>query len=99
VPMRIASWIFGAIRARAYSDKLRTLTSGISIPAYVVTALVWAVQVRSGILYPLFDAGNLHNSWGGPTLAGAWAAHFALGIGVLLVISFPFALWRARRGS
>ncbi len=34
---------------------------------------------RSGILYPVFDAANLRNSWGGPTLAGAWVTHFARG--------------------
>ena len=44
---------------------------------------------RSGILYPVFDAANLRNSWGGPTLAGAWVTHFALGTGILLVVYFP----------
>ncbi|WP_067563567.1 hypothetical protein [Nocardia acidivorans] len=43
-------------------------------------ALVAAVR---GVAYPLIAAHDYRNSWGGPTLAGAWAVHAALGVGLL----------------
>jgi len=43
-----------------------------------------------------FDSANLNNSWGGPTLAGAWAVHLALGVALLLAVALPFALWQRR---
>ncbi|MEU2503616.1 hypothetical protein ABZ621_02785 [Streptomyces sp. NPDC007863] len=39
--------------------------------------------VLRGVLYPLVESGPYDHSWGGPTLAGAWAAHF--------LVSLPFA--------
>jgi len=36
-----------------------------------------------GVAYGLVDHGPYDHSWGGPTMAGAWAAHFA--------IALPFA--------
>ena len=99
VPTRVAAWILGGLGATTCSGKLCNPTSGVPLAAYVVTAIVWVLQIRSGILYPVFDASNLRNSWGGPSLAGAWVTHFALGTGILLVVSFPFALWREQRES
>ena len=99
VPTRVAAWFLGGLGATTCSGRLRNLTSGIPVTAYVVTAIVWVVQIPGGSLYPVFDASNLRNSWGGPTLAGAWVTHFALGMGILLVVSFPFALWQERRDS
>jgi hypothetical protein len=99
LPMRLAAWIVRWLGATATPGKLRNLTSGIPVAAYVVTGIVWVLQIRSGILYPVFDAGNLRNSWGGPTLAGAWVTHFALGLAILLVVSFPFALWKTTRAK
>ncbi|NBE81105.1 hypothetical protein [Micromonospora rubida] len=40
--------------------------------------------VARGALYGFVEPGPFDNSWGGPTLAGAWLAHFLIGI--------PFAL-------
>lgn len=40
--------------------------------------------VLRGVLYPLVDRGPYDHSWGGPTVGGAWLAHF--------VIALPFAL-------
>lgn len=97
VPARVTAWVFGGLGATTYPSKLRNVTMSIPVVAYVMTAFVWAIEIYSGILYPVFDDGNLRNSWGGPTLAGAWITHVAVGIGALLVISFPFALWRAKR--
>lgn len=33
-----------------------------------------------GVLYGLVDGGPYDTSWGGPTRAGAWLAHFAVGL-------------------
>ena len=37
-----------------------------------------------GVLYPLVAADDYENSWGGPTLAGAWAVHALLGLGAYI---------------
>lgn len=97
VPTRIAAWILGGLGRTARSGKLRNLTSGIPVAAYAVTAIVWVGQIPTGTLYPVFDADDLRHSWGGPTLAGAWATHLALWMGILLFVSFPFALSRQHR--
>ncbi len=62
--------------------------------AYVATGLVWLPMLPNGIFYPVFDSANLDHSWGGPTLAGAWAAHLGIGAGLLMAVALPFALWR-----
>jgi hypothetical protein len=36
--------------------------------------------VLRGVFYGLVDRGPYNNSWGGPTLAGAWSAHFLVGV-------------------
>jgi hypothetical protein len=97
LPLRIAAWAAGGLGANRSASRLRTLTAGVPIAAYIVTGVVWFFLLHSGIFYPVFDAGDLQNSWGGPSLVGAWAVHLALALGLLLVVAFPFALWRARR--
>jgi thiosulfate reductase cytochrome b subunit len=96
LPVRIASWIAAAAGATAAATRLRALTQGIPVAAYVVTGLVWLPLVPNGILYPIFDSANLNHSWGGPTLAGAWAVHLAFGLALLLAVALPFALWQRR---
>lgn len=39
-----------------------------------------ALCVARGLFYGLVDRGPYDQSWGGPTLAGAWAAHFAISL-------------------
>jgi ABC-type lipoprotein export system ATPase subunit len=97
LPLRITAWAAGGLGADRSATQLRALTAGVPIAAYVVTGVVWFFLLHSGIFYPVFDAGNLQNSWGGPTLAGAWVVHLALALALLLVVAVPFALWRARR--
>ena len=41
--------------------------------------------VLRGVFYGLVDRGPYDNSWGGPTRAGAWAAHFAVGVPLLVL--------------
>lgn len=94
LPLRIAAWAAGGLGADRSATRLRALTAGVPIAAYAVTGVVWFFVLHSGIFYPVFDAGDLQNSWGGPTLVGAWVVHLALALGLLLVVAFPFALWR-----
>jgi hypothetical protein len=94
LPLLIASWIAKAVGARATADRLRKLTMGVPVAAYVVTGVVWAILLPNGLLYPIFDSANLERSWGGPTLGGAWAVHLTLCLALLLVVAMPFALWK-----
>ena len=47
--------------------------------------------VLRGVLYPLVDRGPYDHSWGGPSVGGAWLAHF--GVGVPLAVAGVGALW------
>ncbi|WP_433264838.1 hypothetical protein ACQPWR_30925 [Micromonospora vinacea] len=38
------------------------------------------LMVLRGVLYGVVDPGPYDNSWGGPTRAGAWLAHFLVGL-------------------
>jgi hypothetical protein len=97
LPARVASWIARALGADRVATRLRDLTSDVQIAAYVVTGLIWVPLVAIGVCYPATDAGNLQNSWGGPTLVGAWLTHLAGYVGVLLAVSSPFALRKRTR--
>jgi hypothetical protein len=63
--------------------------------SFALMGPAWAVFLARGVLYPVFGADNLDRSWGGPTLAGAWAAHFIQGPPLLLVITL--VLWPVSR--
>jgi len=63
--------------------------------SFALMGPAWAVFVTRGVLYPVFGADHLDRSWGGPTLAGAWAAHFIQGPPLLLVITL--VLWPVSR--
>ncbi len=97
LPLRITAWAARGLGAGRSATQLRAVTAGVPIAAYVVTGAAWFFLLHSGIFYPLFDAGDLQGSWGGPTLVGAWAVHLALASGFLLIVAFPFALWGAGR--
>jgi len=55
------------------------LSAGAGVVAWFLTLLAGLVLVR-GLAYPLVAANAYETSWGGPTLAGAWAVHAALGL-------------------
>ncbi|MEU8211130.1 hypothetical protein AB0B85_18275 [Micromonospora sp. NPDC049044] len=38
------------------------------------------LMVLRGVLYGIVDSGPYDNSWGGPSRAGAWLAHFLVGL-------------------
>ncbi|UFS98570.1 hypothetical protein [Nocardia huaxiensis] len=60
------------------------LAAAVGLVAWLVVFLATIAFVR-GVAYPLFGADGYEHSWGGPTLAGAWAVHAALGVGLLPV--------------
>ncbi|WP_459959488.1 sensor domain-containing protein [Nocardia sp. IFM 10818] len=70
----------GVVRAVAHS----LLSAAVGVVAWFVVFLAGIAAVR-GIFYPLVAASGYENAWGGPTLAGAWAVHAALGVGLLPV--------------
>ncbi|MET8120183.1 hypothetical protein [Micromonospora sp. NPDC005189] len=41
---------------------------------------VQVLLVLRGVLYGVVDRGPYDDSWGGPTMAGAWLAHFLVGL-------------------
>jgi hypothetical protein len=47
--------------------------------------------VLRGVFYPLVDRGPYDHSWGGPSVGGAWLAHF--GVGVPLAVAGVGVLW------
>lgn len=47
--------------------------------AALVPLGIEALYLVRGVLYGLFDHGPYTDSWGGPTMAGAWLAHFLVG--------------------
>lgn len=55
------------------------LSGGAGLLGWFLAMLSVLVLVR-GLAYPLVGADGYENAWGGPTLAGAWAVHAALGV-------------------
>jgi hypothetical protein len=95
VPAQGLAWVAERVGASDKGRRIKTWLDGIPPGAYLLTALLWALVIWRGVLYPAFDgAKNLRSSWGGPTLAGAWAVHLAIVIGALFVVSLLIALTR-----
>lgn len=69
---------FSATRSVTHS----VLSGAVGLLALFLAFLAGIAAFR-GICYPLVAGDDLESSWGGPTLAGAWATHAALGIGLL----------------
>ena len=76
---------------------LRCRLAGLpfELVSFALLAPAWAVFIARGLLYPIFGADNLEQSWGGPSLVGAWLAHFIQGPPLLLVITV--ILWPVRK--
>ncbi|MFH8568297.1 hypothetical protein [Streptomyces sp. NPDC017993] len=74
-----------------FADALSALPAvGLGLVAWFIV-LISAQAAVNGALYPLVDAHDYRHSWGGPTLAGAWAAHAALAVPVVVA-----AVWLLR---
>ncbi|WP_194813603.1 hypothetical protein [Nocardia sp. XZ_19_385] len=90
VPRRLLGVRFdpqpSALRAAAHT----LLSGGMGLLAWFLLFLATVAAVR-GIAYPLLTGDDYENSWGGPTLGGAWAVHAALGIGLLPVWAIGLA--------
>lgn len=84
--------IVTAAGATARAPLWRTIVAGllgilVGLVAWFV-ALLGALAVMRGPLYGLVDRGPYDDSWGGPSLAGAWLVH------ALVALPFiPIALW------
>jgi hypothetical protein len=72
-----------------------------------VTALVplgvELLMVLRGVLYGIVDPGPYTHSWGGPTRAGAWLAHFLVGLpmaaaGLVALVGIAAVHQRLTRG-
>jgi len=92
-PARAVALAADAAGAGGRADRIKGRLEGVSGLAYILTTLLWVLVLWRGILYPVFGgAKDLAASWGGPTLAGAWAAHLGLTVAALFVVSFVLAL-------
>jgi hypothetical protein len=62
------------------------LSLPLNLASLALVAYLW-VLVVANLAYPLRPGtmDSYQHSWGGPTLAGAWAVHAAFGLGFLLV--------------
>ena len=74
---------------------VRHLLLGLPVDAvaFAVAGYLWLL-LPMNLLYPLrlavFDE-SARDSWGGPTLAGAWAVHALGGVAVFVVAGLPIA--------
>ncbi len=84
----------GPLRTVAHS----LLSGAVGLLTWFAMFLACVGAVR-GALYPLIAGNDLEHSWGGPGLAGAWAVHAALGIGLLplwLLLTAAFGMIQLR---
>ncbi|WP_245914972.1 hypothetical protein [Nocardia fluminea] len=68
------------------------LSGGVGLVGWFLAMLSVLVLVR-GLAYPLVAADGYETSWGGPTLAGAWLVHAALGAVIAPVLIAMIALF------
>jgi hypothetical protein len=71
-------------RGRRREVLIGMLGVGLGVWAWFVAFLV-AVGFARGPLYGLVVPGPYDDAWGGPSLAGAWAVHAAVWVGVAVV--------------
>ncbi len=53
----------------------------VGLVGWVLLAVI-GLMIARGALYGLVDGGPYDDSWGGPSRAGAWLAHFAISVPV-----------------
>ncbi|NUR74413.1 MAG: hypothetical protein HOU81_26685 [Hamadaea sp.] len=73
-------------------------TTAVGVLALVPIAMI-ALLVARGAFYGLVDRGPYDNSWGGPSLAGAWTAHFLISLPFIALGVFALAGLRRLRRS
>ncbi|MEU8813699.1 hypothetical protein [Actinoplanes sp. NPDC048796] len=84
LPRSVAAVVTGRPRGRAAAFGYGVLSVLLGVAALVPLG-VELLGVLRGLLYGLVDHGPYDNSWGGPTRAGAWLTHFAVGIPITAV--------------
>ncbi len=72
-------------RGRVVIHSLASLP--LNLVAFALVAEAWSLFVFRGFLYPVFADGHLEDSWGGPTLAGAWLVHWLLGLPLVAAVA------------
>ncbi|MFJ9950353.1 hypothetical protein [Kitasatospora sp. NPDC091207] len=83
---------------------VRSLVHGVlAVPlqlfAALLTGVLWGDFLARGLCYPLAEWGqDVSKAWGGPTMAGAWAAHFAVGLLTLAILLPVVRLLTAGQG-
>jgi len=95
--LRIAEPASGGAAARTIVHAVLSLP--ISLVSLALAAYLWSGVVLN-LAYPLRPGtmDSYQHSWGGPTLAGAWAVHAAGGLAILWVVPWivsPPAAWTA----
>jgi hypothetical protein len=81
----------GGTAAEHRVTRFLVLALPLNLGAFVPAAYLWLVLVLN-IGYPLrgdTTPQSLRESWGGPTLAGAWALHAVGGALVFLLVGLP----------
>ena len=99
LPAAILATLLRSTNRSSVRGTLRQWKAGVPTLALVVTAPLWLIVVLRGLLYPAIASDHLENSWGGPTLVGAWVVHLMIGVGMLLAASFLLAMWRTPVGG
>jgi hypothetical protein len=88
---RLAGLAVSAAPARGRLTSHLVLSLPIDVVAFAVAAYVWLL-LPMNLLYPVrlavYDESPV-GSWGGPTMAGAWAVHAAGGLLVFVVLGLP----------
>ena len=93
VPVAEATRAAGGETRRVLRYSLACLPADLL--SFALLGPAWAVFITRGVLYPVFGADHLERSWGGPSLAGAWAAHFIQGPPLLFAVTL--VLWPVNR--
>jgi Putative sensor len=73
----------------------RVLAHGLlSLPlnaaVLALTVYLWSIVVLN-VAFPVRGTSDLDDSWGGPSLAGAWAVHGVAGLALLFVVPWIIA--------
>lgn len=71
-----------------------------SAAAFPVALLIWYLVGRIATYEIFWDDATAGESWGGPSLAGAWIVHFFCALGMTVVCMWllrPLTRWQVQR--
>jgi hypothetical protein len=78
--------VAGLVRGRA---KLAALP--VRVAMFLLSTLIWYLVARIATYGFFWGSGDPDTSWGGPTLAGAWAVHALIALGIVIVSMWTLA--------